>query len=350
MLGDERLDGLAVEQRENLDVALGILVAHVEPELVELVGRRVACIEPYVATLGLAELRAVGLGDERAGDGEGLGLGTQLAADELRAGGDVAPLVGAAQLDFAVHRLVEVQEVVALHELVGELGERHAVTLAVEALLDRILGHHVVDGDALADVADEVQEGEVLHPVVVVDHACGVGGVRVEVEQLGQLPLDGLLVVAQRLLVEQVALLRLARGVANHARGAAHEGQRTVAAQLEVLENHHAHQVADVQRVGRGVDAQVGRRHLFFELFLCAGHDGVNHAAPFEFFDEVFHIVSLSFLLRCAVAARRSGRRPPLRGVGRRAARLIPPRGRAPCAARPPADSFRLCSACGPPA
>ena len=60
-----------------------------------------------------------------------------------------------------------------------------------------------------------------------------------------------------------------------------------MAAHLEVLEDHHAHQVADMQRVGRGVDAQVSRRLFFFELFLCSGHDRVDHAAPFEFFDEI---------------------------------------------------------------
>ena len=37
VLGDQRLDRLAVEQREYLDISLGILVAYVEPELVELV-------------------------------------------------------------------------------------------------------------------------------------------------------------------------------------------------------------------------------------------------------------------------------------------------------------------------
>ena len=77
MFGGQRLDGLAVQQREDADVTLGVLVADVEPELVELVGRGVARVEPYVAALGLAELRAVGLGDERAGDGERLGFAAQ---------------------------------------------------------------------------------------------------------------------------------------------------------------------------------------------------------------------------------------------------------------------------------
>ena len=171
MFGDECVDRRTVEQGEDLDVAFGVVVAHVEPELVELVGRRIARIEPYVAALGLAELGAVGLRDERAGDR--IGLGAQLAADQLGAGGDVAPLVGSAQLHLAAVFLVEVHEIETLHQLVGEFGERHAVALAVETLLDRILGHHVVDRDQLADVADEVEEADPLHPVVVVDHQRG---------------------------------------------------------------------------------------------------------------------------------------------------------------------------------
>ena len=205
-----------------------------------------------------------------------------------------------------------------MYELVGELGERHAVALAVEALLHGVFGHHVIDRDALADVADEVEERELLHPVVVVHQTGGVRRIGVEVEQLGQLPLDGLLVVAQRRLVEQVALLRLARRVADHARRAPYECQRAVSAHLEVLEDHYAHQVADVQRIGRGIDAQVGRRHLLFELFLCSGHDRVDHAAPFEFFDEIFHMCHFFVISVWSVI------RSP---------------GRAPCAVRPPADS-----------
>ena len=57
-MSNERLDSLAVEQREDLDVALGVVVTHVEPELVELIWRGVAWVEPYVARLGLAKLRA----------------------------------------------------------------------------------------------------------------------------------------------------------------------------------------------------------------------------------------------------------------------------------------------------
>ena len=74
-----------------------------------------------------------------------------------------------------------------------------------------------------------------------------VGGVAVEVEKLGQLAAYALLVVAQGGLVDEHALLRLHRGVAYHAGGAAYEGDGPVAGALEVLEHHDAHQVAYMQ-------------------------------------------------------------------------------------------------------
>ena len=117
LLLDEGVDFLLVEDGEYLDVFLGVGVAHVEPELVELVGGGALGVEPYVAALGLAELAAVGLGDQRAGEGESV-VTSGDAADKLGTGGDVAPLVGAAELQVAVLVLVEIEEVVALEELV----------------------------------------------------------------------------------------------------------------------------------------------------------------------------------------------------------------------------------------
>ena len=139
------------------------------------------------------------------------------------------------------------EEIVALQELVGELGERHTLLkLAVEAALDAVLGHHVVDCDALADVAGEIEEGEVLHPVVVIDQFCGVGRITVEVEEARELLAYAGDVVTQRGFVEQVALLALARGVADHAGGSAQQGDGLVAATLQVAQHHHAAQVADM--------------------------------------------------------------------------------------------------------
>ena len=93
---DEGFNSLPVQHREYLYVALGVVVGDIEPELVELVGGGAGGVQPDVALFGLSELRAVGLPDEGAGEGES--LSAVHPADEFRAGGDVAPLVAAAEL------------------------------------------------------------------------------------------------------------------------------------------------------------------------------------------------------------------------------------------------------------
>ena len=110
----ESVDGLLIETCEYLDVALRIVVADIEPELIELVWRSALRVEPDVSALCLSELLAVGLGDERTGEGISLHIVAESAADKLRTGGHVAPLVVAAELHLAVVVLVEIQEVVSL--------------------------------------------------------------------------------------------------------------------------------------------------------------------------------------------------------------------------------------------
>ena len=64
-------------------------------------------------------------------------------------------------------------------------------------------------------------------------------------------------VVAKGVAVEQVALLAAAAGVADHAGGAAGQRERTVPGQLEPAQPELAHEVADVQGVGRRVEPDV---------------------------------------------------------------------------------------------
>ena len=265
VLFDEGIDSLFVQRGEYLDVALGIVVADVEPELIELVGSGALRVEPDVSALGLAEFLAVGLGDKRTGECEGgLGVVAQCAANQFRTGGHVAPLVVAAQLQAHAFVLIEIEEVVALQQLVGEFGERQSVAgSSVESLLHAFLGHHVVDGDVLTHLAREVEEGEILHPVVVVHQLGSISILRLEVEELGHLLLDALLVVIECLVVEQVTLLTLARGVANHTRCASHQDDGLVAAALQMAQHHDATKVSDMEGIGRGVGAKIGCHHLF---------------------------------------------------------------------------------------
>ena len=84
---------LFLQTGENLDIAGSIIIAHVEPELIELVRCSALGIEPDVATLCLTKLLAVGLGDKRTGEGKSLHLIAQGAANEFSAGGHISPLV-----------------------------------------------------------------------------------------------------------------------------------------------------------------------------------------------------------------------------------------------------------------
>ena len=91
MLCREDLDLFLRKEREDLEVFLSFGIAHVEPELIELIRRSIAGVEPDVAAFGLSELASVGLCDE--GACEGVDLSAELAADEFASGRDVAPLV-----------------------------------------------------------------------------------------------------------------------------------------------------------------------------------------------------------------------------------------------------------------
>ena len=110
VLGDKSLNSLAVEQCEDLDIALSVVVAHVQPELVELIRRCVASIEPYITRLCLTKLRTVSLGNKRAGDSKCLSLRAELTADKLSTCCDITPLICTTELNLAVVLIVEVQE------------------------------------------------------------------------------------------------------------------------------------------------------------------------------------------------------------------------------------------------
>ena len=144
--------------------------------------------------------------------------------------------------------LVEVQEVVTLQQLIGKLRERQAVAgCTIETLLHAIFRHHIVDGNMLTHLTGEVQEGEVLHPIVVVDHLCSILVLRLEVKELRHLLLDTLLVVTQGFFVQQVTLLRLTTGVANHTRSTTYEDDGLVTTTLQVAQHHNTTKVTDVQ-------------------------------------------------------------------------------------------------------
>ena len=190
------------------------------------------------------------------------------AADQLSAGRDVAPLITTAHLQTATLVLIEPDEIIALDQLIAELGEAEA---AFQAVLHTVLRHHVVHGDMLAHFADKAQKAHVLEPVVVVDELGRVLRV-VEIQEPLQLRLDAGLVVAQCILIQQVTLGLLPAGIAHHARGTTDQRDRTMTAALEMHEHHDLHQIPNVQRIRCGIEADIAVPHTGIEMLLHAGH------------------------------------------------------------------------------
>ena len=144
----------------------------------------------------------------------------------------------------------------------------------------------------LADLTGEVKESHIFCPVIVIDHLRFIGGVALEIKEFGELFLDRLLIMAKSLLIEEITLRALSGGVADHSCSPADKCERLMSATLEMTEHHDSAEMSDVKAVCRRVDPEISGGHTLFELFVCAGHNRVDHATPSQFFDEI-HLLSI---------------------------------------------------------
>ena len=102
------------------------------------------------------------------------------AAGQVDTGGDIAPLVGAADFQNRAVAFVQLGEVVTLQQGIGELGEGNACAVAVDALFDGFFVQHGVDGEMLADVAQEVKAVHAAEPVGIVRHNGGISAFKAQ--------------------------------------------------------------------------------------------------------------------------------------------------------------------------
>ena len=195
---------------EHLEVADHVGVRRAEEVLIPVVLARHGGVEEERVALRLAELAPGGVEKQRESKAEG-----RLAAhavDEVRSGSYVAPLVGAADLERASVVVEEMKEIVALQNLVAELGEGKRALASLQALLDALLREHLGNAEVYRYVAQELDRARSAVPVVVVHHD---GGVRpVEVKDARKVLTDALLVLGHLLDGEHVALGALAARVA----------------------------------------------------------------------------------------------------------------------------------------
>ena len=181
-----------------------------------------------------------------------------LAAYEVRAGEHVGPLIVAAALQRHVVAVVELQEVVGLHQHVVELQEGQA---ALQALLVALRRQHAVDGEQRAHVPQEVDVIQIPQPVRVVHDLRAVGLGFIEIQEALHLLFDVGDVVVDVLHGQHLPEVALAAGVADHARAAAHQREGLVSSLLQVGHGHDRNVVADVQAVRGGVEAHVEGHH-----------------------------------------------------------------------------------------
>ena len=224
--------------------------------MVESIHAGASGIEPDGAGFAFAEFGSVGIGDQWEGEAvDGL---AGFFAGELRADGDVAPLVAAADLEFAVFRLVEVVEVVALEQHIGEFRVADAgFIVAAEARFDAFFGHHGIDREVFSDVAEEIEEADGADPRGIVDELGGVGERFVEVEDAGELLSDGGDIAIEHFFGQQLAFGFFPRWIADAAGCSTCESDRAMACVLESAERDERHEVADVEGVGGRIEACV---------------------------------------------------------------------------------------------
>ena len=192
--GHGRFDGLDLgerQERQHLQEADDVDVPGREEVLVELVRRQSLRGQPHNAALGLAELLpfAVHLfqkqtlpsspfgkaGRHQQRKSEALCRRSGLVRwpqpfHEIQSCRDVAPLIGASDLQLDAASSTQVIEVVSLQELVGEFGEAQAAAAVLrrQSRFDRVLAHHGSEPGVFADVPQEVQQPHLPEPVQVV--------------------------------------------------------------------------------------------------------------------------------------------------------------------------------------
>ena len=100
------------QKGEQLQKLHHVAVVCVDPVLVELVGRCFLCVQPNRARFGLAEFGPICLLQQ--GECQAVRLLVQPPAKQLDPGGDIAPLIAAADLEFTAVLGVQFCKVVRL--------------------------------------------------------------------------------------------------------------------------------------------------------------------------------------------------------------------------------------------
>src|SRR5689334_1883667 len=176
-------------------------------------------------------------------------LDTDRPSNQLDASREIPPLITPAELQQDAITSMQLQVIVRLEQHVAELGEGNAT---VETRLHRFLLQHVIHGEVLPDLAHELDRGQAVQPVAVVDEnrAAPVAAGVVEVEEPSELRANAANVRLHLLERQQLSFRRATARIADEPRSATDERDRPVPTSLQVHERHDRHEVPDVQARG----------------------------------------------------------------------------------------------------
>ena len=204
--------------------------------------------------------------------------------NEIETRGQVAPLVGTAELEHAVVMIVQVQIVVALQHLVAEFSEGDAL-FGIQATGDDVLRDHRSHAEVLADVTQEVQYVHRGGPIVVRDEGDGIGALLFK--DAANLDAQTLTPLFHYVLGVEDAFAGLTR-IADQTCGTTHQCDRMMTGFLKVAHDDELDEVADVQRGGGRIEAAIIGDGLsvqrFGESIPVSGLG--NQPAPFQFIED----------------------------------------------------------------
>ena len=283
----QSVDFFLAEEGEVFQVFDDVRIILVEPELIEFKGRCLFRVEPDSTAGGLAELGAVRFQHKGNGQAIGFGIAAVHLADRVDTGRDVAPLVGAADLQLDVVMGKEVFKVDGLENLVGKFRKGNA---CFQTAGNDFLAEHDVDAEQFAIIAEEIEEADLAEPVIVIDE----GDVFRIAEKMHELGLQFFGIGLDFIESLELAFRLAAARVTDCTGTAANDDIRMMAGIGKALEHHERNQVADMHAVTRRVDTTIEGNALFFReltqpFFICHLIDGT---APRQFINNIHRIRS----------------------------------------------------------
>ena len=145
-------------------------------------------------------------------------------------------------------------EVVALHYHIVELKEAESF---FHSLLVTFGTKHIVDREAGADLTQNINIVEIKKPVRIVYHNSLIIA---KFNEAAHLLFEAGDVVVDILFRQHFSHIGSARGIADHSRAAAEQGNGTVACHLKSFHQAERHKVTDMKAVGGRIKADVENR------------------------------------------------------------------------------------------